>query len=129
MTTPRRTAAQIKAQRRQARRAKQRQERANWSARNDRNVVDKYSFPEVGLVLRRVPTGHEVRWTLPDDANDRLMGVGRVRRMIEALELAAVLDARQDGLSWDDIGWCLEVSGEAARKRLSPRVDAALTQP
>lgn len=42
--------------------------------------------------------------------------VGMRRQLAQQLD-QAVLDARSDGLSWGQIGFCVGTSGEAARQR------------
>lgn len=127
--TARRTAAQVRAEKRQNRRAEQRAQRAHWAAREDERVIEAHSFPEVGLVVRRLKSAFQVRWTVPAEPQERLLAIGRLRQTLARIELVAVADAREDGLSWDDIGWALEVSGEAVRKRLAAQVDALMSEP
>ncbi len=41
----------------------------------------------------------------------RLLGQGQVQLQMQ------VVDARFEGLSWEAIGWCMGLTGEAVRKR------------
>lgn len=67
----------------------------------------------------------QVTWSMDHDPFLALMGLGRLREYLSAFEVELVAKCRyQSGLSWDEIGWAVGVSGEALRKRLSVAVEA-----
>ena len=51
------------------------------------------------------------------DVAARLQGLVRELDGLRVQLQMAVVDARAEGLSWSTIGWCVGLTGEAARKR------------
>lgn len=65
-----------------------------------------------------------VKWLVDRDPFHALMALTRLRKLhLSAVEQTLVTEARDAGVSWEDIGFALGVSGEAARKRLAQLVD------
>jgi hypothetical protein len=118
MATTRKTAAQRRADAR-ARQKETIRARRVTTAGDDPSVVDDLSRPELGVLVRRLKVSTQVRLTFDDgDSFHGLMGLAHAREVLDGFEAVMVEGARRQGLSWDDIGFALGVSGEAARKRL-----------
>lgn len=77
--------------------------------------------PEFGIRVEDTPRGgYLVQWRSNPHPTEILMGMTRLRAVLEDLEREVVLALRvADGYSWEEIGWCLEVTGEAVRRRHS----------
>ena len=56
----------------------------------------------------------------PDNPADALGAVVALRRLAASLERAAVDEALAQGWTWAQIGGALDLSAQAAHKRLSP---------
>lgn len=87
------------------------------------------ALPEDGVLsdsvwayeVRPVRMGHHylrLRWYVDRDPYSALTALDVLRRkVLEPLEAALVAQARQEGQSWDDIGFALSITGEGARKK------------
>jgi hypothetical protein len=61
-----------------------------------------------------------VRWLVERDPLSGLVALDRLRRVqLVALETVMVEQAREDGVSWKEIGWALQITGEAARRKFA----------
>lgn len=85
---------------------------------------------EMGVRLEEVPpkggrgaARQRITWTTDSDPFVTLMGLTRARGVLREFEHSYVVQARLAGVAWDEIGWALEITGSAARKRW-PEVDA-----
>ena len=79
---------------------------------------EEWTDHEFGISLETMPSGrHRVRWQMDQDPTITLLGLSRLRGLLEVVEREYVLGLRQDGDSWDDIGWTLGITGEACRRR------------
>lgn len=65
-----------------------------------------------------------LRWVIDRDPYSALVALPRVRSVLDGLEDVLVDELRADAFSWDDIGFALDVTGEAARKRHGRRSSA-----
>lgn len=94
---------------RQKRRAAVEQSRVEWSNR------------EYGVALETIRQGHgervRLRWVLDPDPFVVLLSLGTVRQLLDQVEAEAVSGSRQDGASWEELGWALGLTGEAVRRR------------
>lgn len=109
---------------------KRRKAQARVAAEQRRTV---FRDEEFGIRLERdSPSGGRDRlrvvWQVDAQPFLALMALDRLRKgTLHALEESLVSECRIDGLSWDDIGFFLGISGTAARKRW-PGVDAAVEE-
>lgn len=109
------------------RKLRREQERAKLAAARTSPLAD----PVFGIDVDRW-RGHgqyalRVRWLVERDPFYGLLGLTRLREhTLPALEINLVTDARGQGYSWADIGFALDVTGEAARKRFAERVEQLL---
>lgn len=73
----------------------------------------------ISLELIRQGRGQRarLRWLIDEEPMLALMGLHALRRMLDGVERELVLAGRSDGLSWEDLGWALERTGEAVRRR------------
>jgi hypothetical protein len=80
----------------------------------------------------RVGTGRggrtKLEWTIEHDPFLGLMGLHQLRSYVDGLEVEMAANLRSLGVSWVDIGWTLQVSGEAVRKRLGAAVERRLDE-
>lgn len=60
------------------------------------------------------------------DPLDRLEQVARRRRELDAEEYHLVLHAREQGVGWQEIGWALGMSKQAAHKKFRRRTPQPL---
>jgi hypothetical protein len=96
----------------------------------DRHSAERvgYSDGVFGIEIRRLNPGGgaerlQVRWNVDRDAYFALQGLDRLQRgVLDGLAVELVTELRNLGHSWDDIGWCLQITGEAARLRYRERV-------
>jgi hypothetical protein len=58
-----------------------------------------------------------LRWRIDQDQFYALMALASVRELLAALEMQLVDGLRSEAVAWDDIGFALNVTGEAARKK------------
>lgn len=74
---------------------------------------------ELGVRVELTPRGgYLVQWRSKAHPVDQLMGLERVRAALADIEQEVVLAARvAEGFSWEEIGWCLGITAEAARRR------------
>jgi hypothetical protein len=88
----------------------------------------EWSDDVMGLALARGRGGRpQLRWTVDPDPFLALMALQRFRSsMVDVFELELVTAARDRGVPWSDIGFALNVSGEAVRKRLGAQVEQRL---
>lgn len=81
----------------------------------------EWADEDFGLSLERDRRGGgdrlQVIWRLNPDPVLSLMAVPHVLQLVAELEREWVLVQREAGDSWDDIGWCLGISGETLRRR------------
>lgn len=78
----------------------------------------------LGIRLDTVESGvwrGRLRWSVDREPVYALVALGRVRGLLDFLEVGLVDELRADDVSWEDIGGLLGVSGEAARKRHARR--------
>lgn len=83
-------------------------------------VMWEIDHPEPGTV-HRIPTNQTQAAMAVLSAHAT---AGKMRREGQALEVAAVRDARRAGMSWRDIGAMLGVSASAAHQRFATEVAA-----
>lgn len=91
---------------------------------------EAWADDEFGLDLRTAETnppwrgGGQARlaWVVDQDPFVALLALGRARSMLDGVQLVLVEELRELGVSWADIGWALEQTGEAVRKRYAGRV-------
>ena len=80
---------------------------------------DVGSQAEFGLTITERRSGLRVQWDVDRDSFVALLALHRLRDgLLAQLEQELVAGLRLQGVSWEEIGWALGVSGEAARKRL-----------
>ncbi len=66
----------------------------------------------------------QVRWTIPDDPFEALMGATHLRsELLATVELECVQECRSLGVAWESIGYALAITGEAARLRYRHQVE------
>lgn len=66
-----------------------------------------------------------LRWVVDAEPFYALMGLQALQqKVLGPLEVALVADCRADGLSWDDVGFALGITGEGARKKHASSVAA-----
>lgn len=79
---------------------------------------EQWSDPEFGLQIDSYANGRtRVTWSVDREPSMALLGLGRLRSLVNELEEELVLSLRMDGESWDEIGWLLDRTGEAVRRR------------
>ena len=76
---------------------------------------------EYGISLETIRLGHgeraRLRWLLDPDPMVVLLSLGAMRKVLHEVEGQYVRACRQDGASWEELGWALGVTGEAVRRR------------
>jgi hypothetical protein len=112
-----------------SRRKQQRQAaQAQLAERRDRSPEaegDVLTDTVFGWELRPL-RGHSgrarLRWVMDRDSYLALVALQALRsRVLDGLEMALVDECRADGVSWEDIGFALEVTGERARQKHGKR--------
>lgn len=79
---------------------------------------EEWTDDQYGISLDRTAAGRvRFRWLVDQDLSVALLGLSQVRGLLDVLEREYVFGLRQGGDSWDDIGWLLGITGEAARRR------------
>jgi hypothetical protein len=77
-----------------------------------------WSDHDFGLSLKMNNYGRAlVTWRPDREVSIALLGLERVRGLLSELEREWVLQLRESGASWDDVGMFLAITGEAARRR------------
>jgi hypothetical protein len=90
-----------------------------------RHAVDHWGDHEFGISLEEVRQGHgsrmRLRWLLDNDPYVVLMSLPYLRGLLDAVEREYVLALRVEAdTSWEDLGFALGITGEAARRRHRP---------
>lgn len=84
-------------------------------------IREIWSDTDYGVRLERVRRGRgqatRLVWDLDAEPVITLMALPVVRSLLDSIEREYVLGERAIGTSWDDIGYLLGGSGEAARRR------------
>lgn len=63
------------------------------------------------------------------NARDRVRAIHHISEGVKLLEYEVVLDAREQGMTWDEIGRCLGMSRQAAQQRYGAVDDDGGTRP
>ena len=91
--------------------------RARRAARVE-ELREVYTDDDFGLRLDADNRGRlRLQWRPDQDPALGLLGLERVRRLLDEMETEWVLYTRADGASWGDVGMLLGITAEGARKR------------
>jgi hypothetical protein len=59
----------------------------------------------------------QLKWTMDRDPFHALIALAHVRGVLLSFEREFIRQGREQGLSWDQLGFALDVTGESVRKR------------
>jgi hypothetical protein len=92
------------------------------AARSDHSGVSDSTY---GMTLRpNGPGGRlQLRWTVDPYPYHALCALPYVRNALLGVEQQLVREARAAGISWDELGFALDQSGEAVRRRWADALD------
>lgn len=95
-----------------------RQTKRQRRAAGIQHAREVYTDAELGIRADLDRQGRlKVQWHPGRDETVGLISLERLRGFLDAVEAELVLSLREQGLSWDELGWCLGQSGEAVRRR------------
>lgn len=82
------------------------------------NLHASAELSDFGIRYERQASGREVvRWWLDRDPYLALLALPYVRQLLDEVERSLVISLREQGFSWEELGWSLNITGEAARRR------------
>ena len=82
-----------------------------------RHAQEVWKDQDYGIKIEETRRGLRLTWDQDRESFTALMALNHLRRLLVELEDELVVTLRIQGLPWDEIGWALGISRDAARKR------------
>jgi hypothetical protein len=83
-----------------------------------RHAQEVWKDQDYGIKIEQIRRGVRLTWDIDRETFVALMALNHLRRAVLGhLESELVVQARAQGIAWDEIGWVLGTSRQAVQKR------------